>query len=312
MRRLPPGCERGENRQAARRGVPGPQSLERGIGEASSPRPRARRRTRARPRLDAPRAGASSSASPHGHRARHDRSERWRRRQVVRDEQHRCDAPRRPGPWPRAGRPRGCPVGAQARRGRARAGRDAPVAGRRVVHRVVEARRRHVAGGAGERLADLVQHLAAPGGAGEHRRQLVRAGAARRERLGADVQRELDQVAAAAPLRRRQDLRGRARHLAGFVARVAREHRPRRVPAREAGGEQTDAVDVRLYPRGARISRCSCCRRSRTSSTARSAARPPQPSISTRQAHFDVERARVRPYPAGSRARARAARRSPR
>jgi hypothetical protein len=212
--RGPPGGKRREDRQAARGGVARPEPLERGVGERrfrpvahefELDRGQGRRAARRR----------EQHRDPARQRARHDRRERRRRRQVIGDEKH--------GAIFRARLHRGLDqpggeaalVGAEARRGPAGAGRDAPVARGRVVHRVVEARRRDVARGTGEGLADLVQHLAVPGRAGEHRRQVLGPRAAERERLRADVHRELHQVAAAPPLGRRQDLGGRARHLAG-------------------------------------------------------------------------------------------------
>ena len=88
------------------------------------------------------------------------------------------------------------------------AGGDAPVAGRGVVHRVVEAGRRDLAVVGRQRLAERVAIVAVAAGRGEHRGQLPGiALPAWPRRLPGPPPARLDREAGAAPLGRRQRLR---------------------------------------------------------------------------------------------------------
>ncbi len=181
--RAPASSQRVERRRrrAAARDRPAP-------GRATAGRAAARRR-RCR-RSAAPCASAPDS--------RHRRDEQHR--PLLGDALHR----RLEQPGAEAG-----VVGAQAGRRRLRGGRDVPVTGRRVVDRIGEAGRRDQPVGAGQHLAQRMAVAAVAGRRTEHRRKRRRIERRRVAGLLGDRDRQLDDLAGAAPLGRRQPLRRR-------------------------------------------------------------------------------------------------------
>jgi len=136
-------------------------------------------------------------------------------------------------------------VGAEHLAGRHGVGGDAPVAGRGVVHGVVEARRRNAAVVGGQRLADGIAVVVVCAGGGEHRGQLPGIELPGRDGLLRHRQRDLDRDAGAAAFGRRQRLRRGHREGARFVGGGTREDGPRCSPVVESRTDQADAVEVR-------------------------------------------------------------------
>ena len=134
--------------------------------------------------------------------------------------------------------------------------RDAPVAARRVVHRVVEARRRHLRRRAGQRFADLVRDLAVGSARREDGRDVASIVDARiGERLGPDAERLARRRRKPALLVRRQ--RDRRRRLAdriAIVSRAAVHHAPRRRPVGKPGRPHCAAEDGDLHDAAAKTS----------------------------------------------------------
>ena len=135
---------------------------------------------------------------------------------------------------------------AGAQRGRAfgAAVGDAPVTGRRVVHRVVKARRRDQPLSAREREADLVAVVAIATRGGEDRRQRAGIGLRAGHRFGAHRERDFDYAAGSTPFRRRQYVRQRQHGAQRDIGRLVVEHGARSAPVGEPRSEQPQSLNA--------------------------------------------------------------------
>ena len=189
---------------------------------------------------------------------------------VVRDQQGRHAIDHGLHSFP-AGPRQSCRRARTVRR-RHRAGRDAPVAGRCVVHGVVEARRRQLAIVARQRLADRVAILAVAARRAEHGRERRGVASARGHRFVADRKRHAHDGAGAAALGRRQPAGGDSSVRAGaYGTRPASTSAACGQSFSPADGPMLSmkAVSVMAGLNGGRGRRgrgsgCNSCRRSRT------------------------------------------------
>ncbi len=136
-----------------------------------------------------------------------------------------------------------CVVGAQRVRCGGSAGGDAPVAGGRVVHRVVEARGRELPLARGQRAADLVQVLAVAAGGAEDGRQLGRVGAGAAAGLESCRDGDPHRHPGAPPLGARQAGERGDDGRCGGPGNLAGEHARPLLPVADPRPEQADAFD---------------------------------------------------------------------
>ena len=132
------------------------------------------------------------------------------------------------------------------------AGGDAPVARRRVVHRVVEARGRDHAVVGSERLADRVAVLAVAAGGGEDCHQVARIAPGSGCGLEPGGKRKAHAFARPPALGRGQRFRGRQDRGPGGEPGAPGEDLARILPAREPRADHPDALDARRELHAAR------------------------------------------------------------